>query len=155
MPTLDAMTEHILWCAEQALAVWNAYFPGDHRPRQALELYRVYLKQPGDMKVMMASMRASDAAFEAAEQVEAGTHSFANLAASYAARTIACCGANARTTDVMRDIRAMMTSAITYHTLVVHQKNGGSPQELVSVESQAEEAVHQQQDNDLRQRMTP
>lgn len=149
----DAVTEHILWCAEQSLAVWNTYFPNDHRPKLALDLYRAHLKTPGEMKTMLAAMRASDAAYEAAEEAEGGTHSFANMAAGYAARAIACCVSSTRAGDLMRDVRTMMASAITYHTLVLHQKKGGSSHELVSVESQTSEAVQQQQSLDLQKRM--
>lgn len=153
MPADDALAEHLIWCAEQALVVWCIYRRDDLRPKIALELHRAHRRVPGDMKTMVAALRASDDAYMAADEVNNGASTYADFAATYAARAVARC-VGTTSIDSLREVRLMSALAQAYHAVVLHQKRGGAPAELVTTESETMEAIQATQDNDLRKRMS-
>jgi hypothetical protein len=150
-----ALADHVLWCAEQALTVWNQHRPGDSRPWTALNLYREHLRHPENMPALIAAIRASDVCYDLADEVtsESCDHEHVALALAHAARTVAACVSSAADGTVLRTVR--LFAAMAHANLAAHKiaTMGAAPAEIAAVEAETMEAIQHQQDVDLRQRL--
>ena len=77
---------YAIYAAEQVIKIYEDKYPGDDRPRNAIQAAKRYLKNPSDENAAYAAADAADAADAAAYAARAVDAARAADAAAYAAR---------------------------------------------------------------------